>query len=307
MKPSYIGPFHPSLKLLILLALVIASFFIVFLFGTGIAMLIFGIDVLQDISLESSDLDPSSVAILKYFQIINQVGVFIVPAFLFAWLNDKDVSGYLRMDFKVNIRFYILGILVIFTMLPLVSWLLEINGDLVLPRSLDALELWLRQMEEEAATITEAFLDTSSFVGFLYNLFIIALLASLAEEFLFRGVLVRLFTEWTKNVHLGVVIPALLFSALHLQFYGFLPRFLLGVVLGYIFVRSGTIWLPVLVHFVNNGMAVLLAFLSKRGLITTDIESFGATENVYLILGSLVVSFLIMIYIRILGKRQTSQ
>jgi membrane protease YdiL (CAAX protease family) len=307
MKPSYIGPFHPSLKLLILLALVIASFFIVFLFGTGIAMLIFGTDVLQDISLESSDLDPSSVAILKYFQIINQVGVFIVPALLFAWLNDKDVSGYLRMDFKVNIRFYILGILVIFTMLPLVSWLLEINGDLVLPRSLDALELWLRQMEEEAATITEAFLDTSSFVGFLYNLFIIALLASLAEEFLFRGVLVRLFTEWTKNVHLGVVIPALLFSALHLQFYGFLPRFLLGVVLGYLFVRSGTIWVPVLVHFVNNGMAVLLAFLSKRGLITTDIESFGATENVYLILGSLVVSFLIMIYIRILGKRQTSQ
>ena len=303
MKPSYIGPFHPSLKLLILLALVIASFFVVFLFGTGISLIIFGRDVLDSLNLDPGNLTDSSVSILKYFQIVNQVGVFIVPAILFAWLNDKDIKGYLRLSFKIDIRFYILGILIIFTLLPLVNWLLEINNDLVLPRSLDGLEQWFREMEEEAALITEAFLKTETITGLVYNLFIVAFLASVAEELLFRGVLVRVFTEWTGNIHAGVILPAVLFSALHLQFYGFLPRVVLGVVLGYLFVRSGSLMVPVLVHFVNNGLAVFIAFLSNRGLINMDVESFGATDNVLLILASLLISFFIMSVIRHLGKR----
>jgi hypothetical protein len=116
-------------------------------------------------------------------------------------------------------------------------------------------------------------------------------------------VLVRVFAEWTGNVHLGVIIPAILFSALHLQFYGFLPRMVLGIVLGYLFVRSGSLMVPVVVHFVNNGLAVIIAFLSNRGAISMDIESFGATDNVILILASLLISFFIMIVIRHFGKR----
>lgn len=303
MKPSYIGSFHPSLKLLILLALVIASFFVVFLFGTGMSLIIFGRDVLDSLNLDPGNLTDSSVSILKFFQIVNQLGVFIVPAILFAWLNDKDIKGYLRLSFKTDIRFYIMGILIIFTLLPLVNWLLEINNDLVLPRSLDSLEQWFREMEEEAALITEAFLKTETITGLLYNLFIVAFLASVAEELLFRGVLVRVFTEWTSNIHAGVIIPAVLFSALHLQFYGFLPRMVLGIVLGYLFVRSGSLMVPVLVHFVNNGLAVIIAFLSNRGLINMDVESFGSTDNVLLILASLLISFFIMSVIRHLGKR----
>lgn len=303
MRPSYIGTFNPSLKLLILLALVISSFFVVFLIGTGFSMLIFGRDVLDSLVLDSHDLDESSLAILKYFQVVNQIGVFIVPALIFAWLDSTSLKRYLRLNLRSDIRFYVLGILIIFTVLPFINWVLEINSDIIFPRWLDSLEHWLKQMEEEAALITEAFLKTDKVSGLLMNLFIVAFLASVAEELLFRGVLVKLFAEWTGNVHLGVAIPALIFSALHLQFYGFVGRFILGVILGYLFVRSGTLWVPILVHFVNNAMAVIISFLSVKGMIKIDVESFGATEDTLLILASFLVSFGIMLYIRHLGKR----
>jgi len=304
MTPSYITGFHPSLKLMVLIVLVISSFLLVFLIGTGIGMIFFGTDIIESLTMDSEGIDKRSLAILKYFQVVNQIGVFIIPALIFAWLNDRRVEGYLKLNPVTNVRFYIIGVVVLFTTLPFINWLIDLNNNIDLPSYMETVETWFRQMEEEAMRLNEAFLNTTKLGGLIVNLFMIALLASVGEELIFRGILVRIFVEWTKNVHLGVVISAILFSALHLQFYGFLPRFVLGLVLGYLFIRSGTLWVPILVHFVNNAMAVVLTYLSNKGIIDLDLESLGSTENVWIIIITVVISFGIMMYSRVLGKKR---
>ena len=126
----------------------------------------------------------------------------------------------------------------------------------------------------------------------MVNLLMVAVLAAVGEELIFRGILVKLFREWTGNIHLAVIIPALLFSTLHLQFYGFFGRLALGIILGYLFVWSGSLWVPIAVHFLNNAMAVIVSSLDHRGLISTDLESFGSSQNIYVIAGS----FLLLIF-----------
>jgi membrane protease YdiL (CAAX protease family) len=150
----------------------------------------------------------------------------------------------------------------------------------------------MRNSENTAQKLTDAFLAANTWGGLLINMVMVAVLAAVGEELIFRGILVRLFREWTGNVHLAVIIPALLFSALHLQFYGFFGRLVLGIILGYLLVWSGSLWVPITVHFLNNAMAVVVSFLDQRGLISTDLESFGSSQNIYII----IVSFILMIF-----------
>jgi membrane protease YdiL (CAAX protease family) len=176
--------------------------------------------------------------------------------------------------------------------MPFINWLVQINSEIHLPRFLSGIEDWMRNSEDNAQKLTDAFLATKTIEGFVVNLVMVAILAAVGEELIFRGILIKLFREWTGNVHLAVIIPALLFSALHLQFYGFFGRLVLGIILGYLFVWSGSLWVPIAVHFLNNAMAVFVSYLDQRGLINTDLESFGSSQNIYVITGS----FLLMIF-----------
>src|SRR5207344_1198984 len=104
----------------------------------------------------------------------------------------------------------------------------------------------------------------TSVLSLAINLFIIAFLPALGEELFFRGMMQKLFSQLTKNNHLAIIITSIIFSAIHLQFYGFLPRMVLGIFLGYLLVWSGSLWLPILAHFVNNASAVLFTFLDNQ-------------------------------------------
>jgi membrane protease YdiL (CAAX protease family) len=121
-------------------------------------------------------------------------------------------------------------------------------------------EQWMREQESAAEALTAQLVAGGDVLLLMSNLFVIALVAAVSEEFFFRGALQRIIGLRVRNRHTAVWLTAFLFSAFHLQFYGFLPRMLLGVFLGYLLVWSGTVWLPVLAHFVNN--ALVLLFLS---------------------------------------------
>ncbi len=101
----------------------------------------------------------------------------------------------------------------------------------------------------------------------------------MGEEFLFRGVIQRLFTEWTRNRHVGIWIAAFLFSFIHFQFYGFLPRFLLGLYFGYLLVWSSSIWVPVTGHFINNGVAVLYYHFATKPMGETTMDKLGTSKE----------------------------
>ena len=92
----------------------------------------------------------------------------------------------------------------------------------------------------------------------------------------------NIFTNWTKSAHWGIVIAALLFSAMHMQFYGFLPRFAMGLLFGYLLIWSGSLWLPIICHFTNNGSAVLFTYLNDKGIVDFDSDNVGIDESTQL-------------------------
>jgi uncharacterized protein len=287
----------------------ILTFLVVLALGVALSMPFFGRGLLDDLSMVADYHDPETIFALKYFQIVNQIGVLILPAILFVILTDDNFKGYLSLDGGFKRFSSIFGFIVMLVSIPFINWLVRINGQIHLPAFLSGVESWMRHSEESAGKLNDAFLSTDKWGGLLVNLVMIGGLAAIGEELIFRGILVRLFHEWTRNVHLAVIIPALLFSTMHLQFYGFFGRLVLGMVLGYLFVWSGSLWVPVIVHFLNNAMAVVLSFINKRGMISSDLESFGSSENTFIIAGSLglMIFAMTMIYLHEKGyfKKKT--
>jgi len=277
------------LKILALVMVMIVTFLVVLAVGVAFSIPFFGKDLLDNIAAISDYSAPETIFALKYFQIVNQIGFFIAPAAIFVFLTDDSFFRYLKLNGGLKRLSIIFGFIALIVSLPFINWLVQVNGAMHLPEFLSGFENWMRDAEDKAEKLTGAFLATDSWGGFTVNLFMIALLAAVGEELIFRGILVRLFREWTRNTHLAVIIPALLFSALHLQFYGFFGRFVLGLVLGYLFIWSGSLWVPIIVHFLNNAMAVILSFLYQRGIIRADLESFAASNDTLVIIGSLVL------------------
>ncbi|MCK9398537.1 MAG: CPBP family intramembrane metalloprotease [Bacteroidales bacterium] len=284
----------PYLKILALIMVMIITFLVVLALGVAISIPFFGRSLFEGIAAVSDYSDPQTVFALKYFQIVNQVGVFIAPAIIFVILTDDYYSRYLNLDNRIRRLSIIFGFILLWVSMPFINWLVQINNEMHLPSYLAGIETWMRNSEDNAQKLTDAFFVTKTWGGFMVNLLMIAVLAAIGEELIFRGILVKLFREWTGNVHLAVIIPALLFSTLHLQFYGFFGRLVLGIILGYLFVWSGSLWVPIVVHFLNNAMAVIVSFLDQRGVITTNLETFGTSQNNLVIIGSFLLTIFTM-------------
>jgi membrane protease YdiL (CAAX protease family) len=175
--------------------------------------------------------------------------------------------------------------------MPLINWIGEINSHLTLPEALSGIENWMKTSEAKAKELTDAFMKMNSLSDLAVNLVVIALLAAVGEELLFRGALQNVLVELTKKPHLSVWVTAIIFSALHAQFYGFLPRMLLGVVLGYLYIWSGSLWLSILFHFLNNGLAVLFGYLVRNGMLSEKAETIGAKDTpIMFVIASVFVS-----------------
>ena len=150
----------------------------------------------------------------------------------------------------------------------------------------------MKGSEENATRITEALLNMNSPGDLFYNLLIIAVLPALGEEFLFRGILQKLFKEMTQNVHVAIIITAVIFSAIHMQFYGFLPRMMLGILFGYLLHWTGNLWVPVIAHFINNAAAVVFAYFAGKQELPFNQDTIGTMEGewMWVLVASLILS-----------------
>jgi uncharacterized protein len=278
---------------------IIVSFLAFLLISMLLAIPLFGLDSMLGIPTISDLSDPESIRVLKYFQVVQSIGLFIVPPFVLAWLFHGKIAEYLLLNKKSSSTSILLvAVLVVFT-LPLINFIGEWNTRMEFPEYLEGLEHWMKNAEDNATEITEAFLNVETTGGLIFNLFMIALLPAIGEELLFRGVIQRIFTNWTRSHHWGIWISAILFSALHIQFYGFVPRMLLGVLFGYLLVWSGSIWLPIVAHFFNNGFAVVAMYLIDKNIINPGLEEIGATSgSQYAAFLSLALVFLFMFLIK---------
>ena len=237
----------------------------------------------------------NNIVVMKWLQLVQTVFTFVLPAFLLAHFVGQGIS-YLKFT-PIRSPFIWLGVILLMPLaLPAVNWLKSLNDMVVLPHFMSGVELWMQQMEHQSEVLTDKFLSVSSYSGLALNLLVMAAIPALGEELFFRGILQTVLGE-KFNRHLAVWITAFIFSAIHLQFYGFLPRFLLGAALGYLFLFSGSIWASIVAHFINNALAVVLFFLTFNGYLTFDMDALG-TQNTWW-LGFLSLTLVCLIFYRL--------
>lgn len=233
------------------------------------------IPILFSNSTDLSAINAQNVGSFKWLQSWSSIGVFILPSILFVYLTEMKFvisKSFSRNQLAISICAMLFCI-------PIINYLALWNEAIHLPQFLSGIEDWMRASEAKSAIIMEYFLRMDTYGDLFINLFVIALIPAVGEEFLFRGVIQRGLTKWKNNPHFGIWISAFLFSAFHMQFLGFVPRFLIGGFFGYLFLWSGSIWLPVIAHFINNALAVVLIFTASRNVGTNQLESLGATSE----------------------------
>jgi membrane protease YdiL (CAAX protease family) len=244
--------------------------------------------------------EPEVISSLKFMQIFQHIGAAIVPALLFAYILGEKPGEYLAFNKSALPVSYLLATGVLLCATPIVNWMIMVNGAMELPGFLGGMEDWMKEMEDVSAVVIEQFLEMDTAGALLLNLFMIGILPAVGEELMFRGVIQRLFSSWTKSVHWGIWITAILFSAMHMQFYGFLPRMMLGVLFGYLFVWSGSLLLPIFCHLIYNGSGVMFAYLWGVEEFSEQEGSIGSAsdDSLITIASGLTVAWLLYIIYR---------
>ncbi len=272
-------PFSNADPFLQLIVLFLLAFFCVGLFllmGQGLLNALWGVSLFENPTLISDYENEQVIRMNRLLLFFQHLGLFVVPAIIFAALCSTNWKKYLGFRFILP-QFAVGSIIMIIAALPLINVLAWANQSIVFPEFLAGVEKTLLGLEESAALLTEAIAGSPDINVFLVNIVVLALLPAFGEEMIFRGVVLPILRKWTGNVHLAVWISAFIFSAFHLQFYGFLPRFILGALLGYLFVWSKSLWAPIIAHFINNTLALFLMLLLAREYIPEEVDQFNAT------------------------------
>jgi uncharacterized protein len=236
----------------------------------------------------------SNVVLMRLMQTIQSFCIFIVPPFLLCRQFKVKSSDFLQLG-KPDLTSALLGIISIPVLIPLINGLVVWNGGLHLPESMQGMENWMRVHEDSAEKVTKIMLQGTTVLDLIINLVLIAGLAGLGEELFFRGLLQRIFIDGIKPrsenspwnipdwvVHVSIWMVAFLFSAIHLQFFGFFPRLLLGAWFGYLLWWTGSIWVPVLAHFTNNAISTLVAYTQNNGSLTENPDRLGLDQTWWL-------------------------
>ncbi len=238
------------------------------------------------------------ISYLKYLQVVQAFSVFIFPSLILAWLLSERPWIWLGFT-KIKWILVLTSVTLFIVCQPLVTFLANINSHLLLPEFLKPVEDWMRNSEDSASQLVFQFLDTRNPFAILLNLIMIVLLPAIGEEMLFRGTIQPVIGQWTKSIHWAVWITAFLFSAMHMQFFTFLPRFLLGVLLGYLLVYGKSIWYPIAGHFMNNFLSlVIFYYLKATKPDVNPMDSDTNSYNTWMVMLSFVMVTALVVFIR---------
>ena len=246
--------------------------------------------------------DIMSLNSLRFMQISSQIFTFVLPPILYAMLVKERPFKSLGFS-KSTILWLILGVAMMYTILPLNSIFTEWNANIKFPESLASFEKLMQDLQERATEVMEKFVNVDTIGGLIINLFMIAGLAALGEELLFRSVIQTSLIKICKNAHVGIFIASAIFSLFHMEFYGLLPRLVLGLLMGYMYYYSRSIWIPMAMHFANNGTIVFLYYLNNIGAINIDVESFGET-NIFVLILSIIAMVALFWFTVKLNKKE---
>jgi uncharacterized protein len=199
------------------------------------------------------------------------IGLIVAPVW-FLKANHKSVASLLRND-KLRLSPVITTAVLVVVFMGVNSIFIEWNANAHFPEFLKGFEEWAREKEDLATELTQYLTKFDSVFEVAIALLVIAVLPAIGEEIAFRGIVQNLLRKLTGNIHVSIWVAAFLFSAIHLQFFGFVPRLLLGALFGYLYYWSGSLKLAMVAHFVNNGFSVIAMYFYQRGTVPIDLEN----------------------------------
>lgn len=232
---------------------------------TGISLLEFGQPQTWDRAT------PGLITFIRGMQLVQFLGLFFIPSLLFAYFSDPQPAQYLQLRRPWKAYYWVLGIGLMLLALPMVEYTGQLNRQVNFGGDTQQM---MQSLEESAMRQVQFMLSRRTSLELALNILFIAVLAGVGEELFFRGVLQRIFIRATRSPWAGIVLAALLFSTFHFQFFGFVPRFLMGVLLGAIAWFSGSLWVAILAHTVYNGLLVFLAYRQPEMLERPDATVF---------------------------------
>ncbi|MEN0004863.1 MAG: CPBP family intramembrane glutamic endopeptidase [Bacteroidota bacterium] len=292
VEPS--PPFDPQSPMAVLLFFLLAIF-MGSLIGNGLALALsaaWEIDIptlLQSLNEESPYRERQFA---RYINLLSHSMSFTAPALATAiFFYRKDWSQFLRINKSPKWSNLLLGIALIIASFGVAHFTYWLNQQIPLPE-------WATKAEDTATNMIKGLLVMESPLEFLLNLLVMAVLPAIGEELLFRGVLQTKLEEWTRQAHLAIWITALIFSAFHLQFEGFLPRMLLGAILGYLFFWTRNLWIPIIGHFVFNGMQVVATYLYNGDLSKLEPEQVAGANWVGTLFSGLLAAYFCYIIVK---------
>lgn len=238
--------------------------------GIAVGMLMYKGDLLTGIL--NSSTDPELFYPFMVMQgFASFVGLVALPALYIRFTEQKPLAPFFKKENNLIVVIGIiclLGITFIIAISPITEW----NMTFEFPESMKAFGNWAREQEDKLGEMTEFLTNFESVGGFLLGLLVIAVIPAIGEEFVFRGLIQNELWRGSRNIHAAIWASAFLFSAIHLQFFGFLPRLLLGALFGYLYYWSGNLLIPILAHFFNNGFSLTMIYLQSLGLSKIDME-----------------------------------
>lgn len=232
----------------------------------------------------------------KLLLIISSVLSFGLPALLAARFisNGEQQFRFLGMTESPKITKYLLAIVFMLAIMPAIEFISSLNACYSFPDALKGLEEYFRSTDARAIESTQRALAGNGIGFYILNIIALAITPAICEEMFFRGVLQKYLVGTMKNKHLAILLTALVFSAIHMQFSGLLPRFILGAVLGYLFYSSGSLWLSIVAHATNNALVVSAVFFFDMEVSATP--NLGTYANP-LWIGTIVVGLAIAIFV----------
>ncbi|MDL2223264.1 CPBP family intramembrane metalloprotease [Bacteroidales bacterium OttesenSCG-928-M11] len=236
---------------------------------------------------------------MRSAQLFSALGMFVFPSLVAGYLFSDSLKEYLSFRRETPISIFLITLFLGIAFIPLINFSYVLNQQMLFPEWMSSIEEWMKIKEEEMMILTERMLYAESVSAFVMNLIVVAVLAGVGEELIFRGVGQNIVQKIVKNPHATIWIVAFIFSAIHLQFYGFLPRFLMGACFGYLLYFTKNIWVPIFAHFVNNAFSVVTSYIYQDRFDQIEkVDTLGSGDTWWLLLVSIPVVLYLFLQIK---------
>jgi membrane protease YdiL (CAAX protease family) len=251
-------------------------------------------DITAVLATKNTVLPSGAIDQYKLAQLVSSIISFIIPALLFGYYSSPRSLPYIGIQKNVSFILIVVSILLLFSIQPFITWLGEINAK----ATFGAFQKSLIEKEALYNQQLKLFLKMNNVRDLLINLFIMALLPALGEELFFRGSLQKALVRLTNIPWVAIFISSMIFALLHGTVFKLFPIFTLGLILGIVYYVTRNLWYTIIIHFVNNALAVLTVYYANKSEVLKKLAGDELSVPLYGALVSVIIGIGIIYFLR---------